>query len=147
MVQLKPMRASVLILAVALFSSAASARDWNINIGTNDQVGSNWNAHTVSKHIGKSESELRARVQREGIDCASSYWYQWDASYYTNRALESEDAMRARFGYPSLDQTLAGMRDGQQIILRQFNFTFDPSWFYGIYSRRAGLCTLPMELE
>ena len=127
-------------IAYALFAVAdsASARDWNIVIRTNDQAGANWNAHTIRDHVGKSDAELRARVQREGIECASSYWYEWDASYYTNRALEAEDAMRARFGYASLDQTLAGMRDGQQIILRQFNFTVDPAWFYGIYSKRAG---------
>jgi hypothetical protein len=60
------LKSSILALALLIpLAATAHAREWNIDIATNDRVGQNWNAHTIREHVGKTEADLRARVARE----------------------------------------------------------------------------------
>lgn len=114
-----------------------NAQTWNIDFTANDLAGSNYGAHTKKDHIGKSASELRTRLG-PNVACASSYYTEYDAEYFTNRALSKEDENRRQLGLMSIRSYLQSQPVGKYVILRQYNFTVDPAWFYSIYSRDYG---------
>ena len=126
--------ATAALAAVSHVPAVAQVRvQWNINIAQNDQAGRNYNAHTVSKHIGLTLEQARAQAIRDGKKCVGVFWTQTDANYYINKALNRNEQLAVYFGDKTLYET---MRDGPlyttKVIIKNYE---DVPWYFGIYIR------------
>ncbi|HEX8449867.1 MAG TPA: RNase A-like domain-containing protein [Allosphingosinicella sp.] len=131
--------AGFLLAATALHAQTRVLWDWSaFDIVHNDEIGRNYNAHTIAKHVGKSDAYLRDRTVYEGKQCASTFWNTYEANYWIRGALQDEDRFRQQYGYPDLWSTIQNARDYSQVILRRFDFDPNIGWFHGIYVKELG---------